>query len=203
MRKTLFVFVAILLLPAFSFAQGLVELANGKCYIYENTLQNDDKTITVKDGRWVKSHTMDSVVLYEDVESGARFVHPNLIRKVAPTSYSGNETEFLASGRKVYIPIASTTVAQRAGSFWLLSQILEDGYWTVVGCADEADFILEYVYDDSGKDHAYLNFLDRTQTVVRKTPSVSASDWIPYHAGQESAEKLYKRNIKKKLYKNK
>lgn len=203
MKKTIFCVVAIIAFPLFSFAQGLVELANGKCYIYEIALQNDAQTVSVKDGRWLKSYPMDSVVLYEDMEKGSRVLNPSLIRRTPPVAYSGNEAEFLTSGRKVYIPMASPTVAQRSGSFWLCSQILEDGFWTVVGCAEEADFILEYVFDDRGKDHAYLVFYDRNQSVVLKTKSVPATDWVPAHAGQESAETLYNRNIKKKLYKNK
>ncbi|MBO4588566.1 MAG: hypothetical protein J5711_06700 [Bacteroidales bacterium] len=203
MKKTLFFVVAIIAFSRFSFAQGLVELTNGKCYIYETALQHDAQTISVKDGRWVKSYEMDSVVLYEDVEKGSRVICTNMIRRIPPVVFNGNEAEFLAAGRKVYIPIASPTVVQRSGSFWLCSKILDDGFWIVVGCAEEADFILEYVYDDKGKDHAYLVFYDRNQNVVLKTKSVSASDWVPTHAGQESAEKLYNRNIKKKLYKNK
>jgi hypothetical protein len=76
--------------------------------------------------------------------------------------------------------------------------LINDGYWNIVDCELEAHCILEYVFvDDDGRDYAYLRIKDRSGKVITTSPTVSASDWIPSHAGQESARKLYEKHIKK------
>ena len=112
-------------------------------------------------------------------------------------AYDGNLSDFIKQGKKIYIPMASFTVQQRYGAKKLRELLMEDGYWTIVGCEDEVDFILEYVFDDRGKDHAYLLFSDRFHKEIMYSHSVSADWFVPTRTAEESAEELYEKHIVK------
>lgn len=202
MKKSFFIIASLFLSIGVTHAQGLLETVSGKCYYMADEI-TEANSYTVKNGFDIILISKDSVLLYEDMELGVHLFAPDKIHRANPTAYSGDASSYFAQGKKVHIPLTSDKIAQRWGSRFLLKAIMEDNYWIVVGCAAEADFILEYVYDEKGSDHAYLRLSDGNKKTVLKTGSVSASDWVPAHAGEESSEKLYKKYLKKGIYKGK
>lgn len=179
-------------------SQGFVYTTDGKMYFSESKDWDTD-IINVNVGDYTKHISKSDIVLIEHMENGIMFFQKEKLHPVEPKAYDGDYVSFLAKGRKVYVPLASTTITVRWGAKRLRELLVEDGYWTVVGCPEEADFILTYKFSEEGRDHAYLLIYDRMDESVLKSPKVSAKDFIPAHAGIESAEKLFKRYIKEDL----
>ena len=88
--------------------------------------------------------------------------------------------------------MSSTKIAQRSGSGTLKMLLVNDSLWNIVDTEEQAHFIMRYVFDDRGSDKAYIEVEDRMGKKVYMSPKVSARDFVPWHAGEESAEKLYK-----------
>jgi hypothetical protein len=114
------------------------------------------------------------------------------LNKVEPVPFNDDIAFFMAEGKRDYIPLASSIIQQRWAAKRLRELMIENAYWQVVGCEEEADFIMEYVFDDTGSDHAYLLFTDRNGTKFLSTSNFSVSDLIPMNAGEKSAEKIFK-----------
>lgn len=55
---------------------------------------------------------------------------------------------------------------------------------------------MKYVFDDSSSDKAYITVEDRMGASVFMSKKVSARDLVPWHAGEESATKLYEQMMK-------
>lgn len=179
-------------------AQDFVRTIDGKNYWADLKTDNIDglEEIAVQDGRRLVRIPVSSVLLIEYMESGLKVLQPDKLQKIPPVAFNDDLESFLGKGKHVYIPFANTVLAQRSGAKHLRELIAESGYWEIVGCDEEADFILEYVFDDKGKDHAYFIISDRMGNNILSAPKVGASDWIPEDAGKESADKMYKRHIK-------
>ena len=178
------------------FGQDFIQTVDGKQYWAD--IDNEDfDEIPVADGRGTKRISKSDIVLIEYMEAGLKILQKDKIKHVEPVAYDGNLSDFIKQGKKIYIPMASFTVQQRYGAKKLRELLMEDGYWTIVGCEDEADFILEYVFDDRGKDHAYLLFSDRFHKEIMYSHSVSADWFVPTRTAEESAEELYEKHIVK------
>lgn len=176
-------------------AQDYIKPINGKGFYADVTDARGD-SIRYKSNRAKFSISKSDVVLVEYLEIGVVVYNKQYINSLDLTNYSGL---LYAKGNKVYVPFSSDKMAQRHGSLKLRSLLKEDGFWNVVDCEEEAHCIIEYVFDDSGKDHAYIRVKDRKGVVIYESSSVRAKDFIPYHAGEESATKLYNKIIKKEL----
>lgn len=183
------------------YSQGFMRTVDGKNYWTETKISDFKilEDLSVSDGRRVFRIQKSDILLVEFMEDGLVILQPDKVKKVPPVAFEDDFNSLMAKGKKVYVPLASSIVAQRSGAKRLREMLEELNFWEVVGCEEEADFILEYVYDDKGSDHAYLLFSDREGNGILISHAVSASDWIPSHAGQESAEKLFKRLIKNKI----
>jgi hypothetical protein len=180
-------------------AQDYIKPINGKGF-YANVTDAKGESIKYTSNRVEFSIPKNEVVLIEYLERGIVFYNKQHIDSLDLTNYSGS---LYAKGNNVYVPFASDKIAQRVGSITLRNLLKEDNFWNIVDCEEEAHCIIEYVYDESGSDHAYIQIKDRQRTILYKSSNVSASDWIPHHAGKESATKLYKKIIKKKIQKTK
>ena len=185
-----------------AFGQGFVYTTGGKMFYTESKDWNQD-IINVNAGGYTKQIPKSDIVLIEHMEDGITFFQKDKLHPVEPKAYDGDYASFLAPGRKVYVPVASTTIAVRWGAKRLRELLIADGYWKMVGCAEEADFILTYKFSEEGRDHAYLLIYDRMDEEILKSPKVNAKDFIPAHAGIESAEKLFKRYIQEDFQKGK
>lgn len=159
--------------------------------------------ISIESSGYTKLIPKSEIVLIEYMEDGIDILQRDKLVITEPKAYEGDAESFFAKGKKVYVPLSSTSLKNRWGAKRLRELLLADGFWKMVGCAEEADFILTYRFSDSGHDHANLFIYDRTDELLFESPRVGASDWVPVHAGEESAEKLYKKYIKKGFQKGK
>ena len=195
-RKILFALSLFLVSSVYS--QDFVRTIDGKIYwtdLKGERLDNLDE-IAVENGRRIIRIPTAQIVLVEYIETGLKILQPDKIQKKDPVAFNNNLSDFFAQGKRVYIPLASSIIAQRWGAKRLRELILENKYWELAGCEEEADFIMEYVFDDKGKDHAYLIMKDRMDENILSTSHVNASKIVPQHAGEESAEKLFKYCLK-------
>lgn len=197
--KKLIVLGICFLCPYLLYSQGFVYTTDGKMYFTEARSIKD--VISVESEGYSKMIPKSDIVLIEYMEGGIDILQKDKLKVTEPKAFEGNFETFLAKGQKVYVPVSSTSLRNRWGAKCLRELLIADSFWQMVGCAEEADFILMYKFNDSGHDHANLFIYDRTDKEVLVTPKVSASDWIPIHAGEESAEKLYKKYIKKGIQK--
>ena len=188
-----------------SYSQGIIFTVEGKMYWVNEKTDNiaNLEEVCVEDGRRILRIPISDIVSIEYMEQGLKILQPDKLKKVEPVAFDNDLDAFLASGKRVYIPLSSGIMQQRWGAKKIIELVSETDYWKVVGCEDEADFIMEYVFDDSGKDHAFLLFSDRLGNKVLSSFIVGASDFVPVHAGEESAEKLYKTYIKKYIFEGK
>lgn len=193
--KKVFVTIMFSMLSSLMYSQTFIRTIDGKNYWSEkslNALIGEDE-IPVNKGRNIIRIQKSNILLMEDLEAGLKIIQPDKINKVKPLAFDGNLEAFLAKGKRIYIPLASSITQQRWGARKLRELFDESDYWQLVGCEDEADFILDYVFNDQGKDHAVIVITDRVGKGVISTSQLYANDWVPAHAGIESAEKLYKR----------
>lgn len=173
------------------YSQGFVYTTDGKMYFTEAKSMDQD-AISVVDGDYYKRIQKSDIVLIEYMEGGIEYVQPDKIQQTEAKAFDGDYDSFLAKDRKVYVPLSNTIIQNRWGAKRLRELLVADGYWKVVGCPEEADFILVYKFNESGSDHANLFINDRNNELIMETSNVGASDWVPTHAGIESAEKLHK-----------
>ena len=133
------------------------------------------------------------VKLIEFLERGIVIYNKEYVQNIDISDYKGL---LYFKGNSIYIPFASNKVVQREGSIQLRRLLVDDGFWKIVDCPQEAHCIMEYVFDESGLDKAYLRIKDRSGNIIYTSPKVRAADFVPSHAGQESATKLYEKYIK-------
>lgn len=194
MKKIILLFLTISATVANVFSQDLIQFKNGRTLWVEDATQHNEQIFATKNDKHVV-YDISEIVLLEFLEDGlVYFDTSNNILYVDPSSVS---SPVYALNHRVYIPFSSTKIAQRSGSIRLRELVEESGWWKVVNSPLEADFILKYVFSDKGKDHAYIQIEDRNDDIILQSKSVGATDWIPYHAGEESAEALYKKVLKK------
>ena len=183
-----------LFLSVETYCQGFVRTVDGKNYWSDVKFDkiDDHDDIAVKDGRRIIRIPKSEILLLEYMEEGLSILQPDKLNKVEPVPFNDDIASFMAEGKRVYIPLASSIIQQRWAAKRLRELMIENAYWQVVGCEEEADFIMEYVFDDTGSDHAYLLFTDRNGTKFLSTSNFSVSDLIPMNAGEKSAEKIFK-----------
>ena len=186
MRKLLF-FIAILSLYQLCYSQDLVQLKDGRTIWANSTLTTDTYIEIISDNGSRRQYSIKDIVLVEYLEDGLVYYDSSFLKIIDVQSL---KAPYFQKGNNVYIPFSSRSVVQRCGAIRLRELVQESGYWNVVNSPLEAHFTLKYVFDDKGKDHAYLEIMSRDSIKWYKTASVNASDWVPQHAGQESAEKF-------------
>lgn len=176
-----------------------VRTVDGKNYWTNvKTEKFDDVTdLSVESGRRVIRIPVSDILLIEYMDKGVKILQPDKLKKVKPVPFDGDLESFIAKGKKVYIPFSYNKSQLRWGGKKMRELLMADNYWEIVGCEDEADFILEYIFDDNGADHAYLLLSDRNGKNILYTSSVGAREFSPIWAGEESAEKLYKKLMKR------
>ncbi len=186
----------------FGYTQNFVKLTNGNS-VWIDDVSDNGETVTFKpkDGFGYSVNKKD-IAYIEYLEGGLHYINTDNIIDLNTTELQKTAKEdpnkLIQKGNSVYIPFSSTKVVTRSGGIRLRKMVQELGYWNVVGCDKEAHFILEFVYDERGKDKAYIILKTRDNIIFYKSKKVSAKDFIPSHAGQESAEKLF-RKLKRKL----
>lgn len=200
-KRTVFSIV-LSLTTVFVYSQALISTTDGKFYWVNGNTENLSKldVIGAQEGRRVVRIPVTNVVTVEDMEHGLEILQSDKLKKIPAVAFEDNIESFFAQGKKVYIPLASGIIQQRWGAKRLIELMMESDYWHLVACDEEADFIMEYVFDDKGSDHAYLLFSDRSGNKVLSTWNVAASDFVPVHAGEESAEELFDTFLKRKFF---
>ena len=183
--------------------KGFIYTVDGNMYYTEGMNLRSDH-ISAQHGDSQLMIPLSDIVLFEALEvNGIVYLQKDKIKKVNPTNYDGNLSTFVLQGKKVYIPICSPSVEEHWASKRLRELLLIDGYWKVVGCEEEADFILKYKFEDKGPDHSYLMIFDRMGQEVARSSNVGASYLWPTRVGDKTAESLYKKRIKNRLEKGK
>ena len=192
-----------------TYAQGYVRTVDGKNYWTETTIE---KLKVLDDVGCDDAHhnivriPKSNITLIEFVSEGIVYVNQDKINAIEAPLYAGNIHTFLAEGKRVYIPVATSIIEQRYGSITIRNFVESYGPWQVVGCPEEADFILKYIFNEAGKDSAHLLFVDRAGNNLLISSKEGAMDWEPKDAGIESATRLYKKiivDMQKSLTKNK
>ena len=159
---------------------------DGTYYAAKIKSQNDSIIIIESKDMGSFSIKKSDVQYIEFEESGIQYFNKTQIKVKEPNnSYK--------AGSSVFVSLASDRIVGRAGKRKLKELIESGNKWKVVDCDLEADFIAHYIFDDSGADHAYVEFRTRDNSLLYKSPSVKAKDLVPRDAGYESVTKLYKR----------
>ena len=175
-------------------SQVFMKFENGTSAFVEVKHENENEYRIVQDDRIV-TISKEKIILIETEEEGIIFFQKNKISPIVDWELS--EGTLYKKGNNIYIPYSSTKIVTRIGSMYLREYLVHDGFWNIVSCEDEAHCIFEYVFDDSGRDTAYIRIKTRNGEILYESERVSAKDFIPHHAGEESATKLYKRIIPK------
>lgn len=188
---TLFLFVSIYV----SGKDHYIKLVNGDGFCVEKIILQKDVVVYENDNAEIEI-PKEQVKLIEYAHGSVVIYNNDAINHIEITG-SEPASSLISKGRCCYIPIAASKIAQRRGALKLKELVSESNYWKMVDCKEEAHFILKYVFDDSGSDKAYLIMTRRNGDVIYKSKSVGARDWVPSDAGEESAEGLYKKVLKK------
>ena len=189
-----FLLLCILLaLPVFVFPFSYFKTIDGKRY-FGNIKKKTSEYLLVEledEDRVIKIFKKD-LVLMEDEELGLEIYKPDYLNPV-----DSNTATLPFYTNNIYVPMNSTKIVQRAGSGTLKMLMVEDSEtWNVVDTEEEAHYIMKYVFDDRGSDKAYLEVVDRNGKKIYTSSKVPARDWVPWHAGEESATKLYEKLLK-------
>ncbi len=184
-------FLALFVKPTFS--QTYIELNNGEAF-WGDLEKNDDGSYSCEKEDRIIKFQQSQIKLIETEEGGVEIFAKDKIVEINTDNYSGL---LYAKGNNIYVPYSSTKIIIRSGSKTIRELLTDDGYWNIVGCPEEAHCIIWYAIDYSGSDKAYLKVCDKSGKELWTSKKVSARDFIPHHAGEESAEKLYKKEIKK------
>ena len=175
-------------------AQDYIKTVDGQGF-FAKIVSDEENKIIYESNKTKFTILKKEIVLIEYSERGLIIYNKEFIQEIDIPRDSN--ALLYAKGNCVYIPFSSNRVVQRAGSKQLRQLLAEDGFWKIVDCEQEAHCIIEYVFDDKGKDKAYLRIKDREGAILYISPKVGATDWIPTHAGQESAIKLFEKYVKK------
>lgn len=190
--KRFVVFTFFWMIAQIVLGQDLIKLTNGSSYFVEiQSIDND--VVTYNNGNRTVTRSIDEIALVEYLEGGVEYFHLESLQIISPDDI---ETPVDKKGNKVYIPFSSDKVAHRCGALKLRELVAESGLWQVVDCEEEAHFVMEFVYSDTGKDHGFVNIKDRYGNIIHQTPKVYNSDIVPSHKGEEIAEKLFKKYIR-------
>lgn len=187
-------FAISVLLPCTVFPFHYFKTIDGKRFFGNIERETDTYFMVELEGehRVIRIEKAD-LLLMEHEELGLEVYRPDLLR---PVDISTAKSPFYAAGNKIYVPMNSTKIAQRSGAGTLKMLLVKDISWNIVDTEEEAHYIMKYVFDDSGRDSAYLIVEDRDGNQIYKSGKVSARDWSPWDAGEESAEDLYKKMTK-------
>lgn len=172
-------------------AQDYIKPVTGNPF-YASVKEVTDSTVTYEKNKVIKTTALKDIVLIEYEEDGIVEYNKSGIKPLDLSNYSGG---LYAKGTNVFIPCSGDNISQREGSKYLKKLIQESMYWNIVDCPEEAHCIMKYVFDDTGRDHAYLLITDRDGKILYKSPKVSARDLVPADAGKESAKKLFDKNL--------
>lgn len=107
-----------------------------------------------------------------------------------------NPELLLRKGSKVFIPISSNTLDNVLGRIEMREAIKNYNIWTVVPTPFEAEFILNYFYDDRGSDKVYLTITSREGQLIISSPKYRAETTLsPWKQAQESVSKLLRKTM--------
>lgn len=175
-------------------SQIFMKFENGKS-AFVNVKYENDKEYRIEQEDRIISIPKDKVILIETEEEGVIIFKEDKISCIK--DWDMTEGPLFKKGNMIYIPYSSTKIVTRVGSRYLREYLMRDGFWNIVSCVDEAHCIFEYVFDDTGRDSAYIRIKTRNGDILYESEKVSAKDFIPHHAGEESATRLYNRIIPK------
>lgn len=196
--------IAIFFAYNYSYGQSYIKLTNGERFWVEIDKQTDSIIFVDGDDLGEFQISKKNIAYIEYEERGLYYYNKEGIKDVndqALKDLANKDSKLLLKeGNNVYIPFASNRVAGRAGGKKLRELMELNSLWNVVDNELEAHFIIHYYFDDNGVDNACLIFKTRDNRTIYITPSVKASDFIPFHAGQESAVKLYNKYLRSDSY---
>jgi len=188
MKRTALILLAFL--PTILSAQSFIKQTDGKYFEGEIKSQNDSAVVIKGKDMGDFSINKRDIAFIEFQESGLLYFNKSGIKEIK----GSGET---VRGSSAFVPISSDNIAERYGKRKMKELLKKEGFWKVADCDLEADFIINYVFDDKGRDHAYFEIKARDGSLIFRSSSVGARDFVPGDAGEESAQKLYKKYIVK------
>lgn len=99
----------------------------------------------------------------------------------------------LACGNSVYL-MPGVIQEDILGTECLVKRLKEDDFWKIVSSPDEANFIMQFRFNDKGSDHANIFIYDRDGALLDKSQKVDADEGPEI---KEAADKLYNKFVLK------
>jgi len=85
-----------------------------------------------------------------------------------------NPKELMKKGHKVFIPVTSKIQGNLLGNIFMRELLPEYNYWQIVNSEEEAEFILNFIYDEEGRDKVYFTLETRAHKIFYKSTVVKA-----------------------------
>lgn len=193
--KRIFLICTILLLSCeYVYSYDFIRAKNGKAYYADIKEITPDQVIFEVNDRKITLNKED-IVLIEHYEEGLEIFAEDYIKTIDESEIDENTA--YKRGNSIYVPISNSRIVKRVGAWNLRKMLHEEGYWIMADTPESAHCILEYIFDDKGKDKAYFEIKTRSGKLLYRSKPVSASSFSPVWAGEESAEDLFKKQIPK------
>jgi hypothetical protein len=180
MKKTTFL-LALCVLCNVIVAQDLIKPVRGESFFTEVKSVESGK-VTYRKGPQIETMPISEVALIEYAETGVEYFHKEALQTVDSKSIG---SPIYKKGNCVYVPFSSALASQRNGALKLRELVTESGLWEVVDCAEEAHFILQFVYSEEGRDYGVIYLKDRMGNLKYQTSEVRT------HKPEEVAQTLF------------
>jgi hypothetical protein len=206
--KNLLVVVASFCILSANAQNDFLKLSDGQSLRVEIT-QFTDSEVSYRAGKGlVVTLTVDKISFVETEQNGIFYYtydvkahdinSPELQQRAAD-----NPESLMKKGGKVYIPISSTNYKNVLGRFNMREE-LKNNYdlWEVVDTEYEAEFILDYFFEEDGKDRCFFRLKTREGNVFYSSREISSEGSVrPSNESKMSVHKLCEKEIKDKLIK--
>ncbi|MFA6612975.1 MAG: hypothetical protein WCS64_05300 [Dehalococcoidales bacterium] len=178
---------------------SIIKLTDGNKYRVKIILLDLDRITYETENDIMRSTKIEEVEFVETENDGFVFYQYDKeehdIYNETLKSISENEPmELIKQGGKVFIPISAKDYKTVLGRFFIKDKISESNLWQVVDTEYEAEFILEYYFEEKGRDKNYFVLKTRDGAEFYRSKNIlTSSSYIPMNEAKKSVEKLYKK----------
>ena len=178
---------------------SIIKLTDGNKYRVKIILLDLDRITYETENDIMRSTKIEEVEFVETENDGFVFYQYDKeehdIYNETLKSISENEPmELIKQGGKVFIPISAKDYKTVLGRFFIKEKISESNLWQVVDTEYEAEFILEYYFEEKGRDKNYFVLKTRDGAEFYRSKNIlTSSSYIPMNEAKKSVEKLYKK----------
>jgi len=178
---------------------SIIKLTDGNKYRVKIILLDLDRITYETENDIMRSTKIEEVEFVETENDGFVFYQYDKeehdIYNETLKSISENEPmELIKQEGKVFIPISAKDYKTVLGRFFIKDKISESNLWQVVDTEYEAEFILEYYFEEKGRDKNYFVLKTRDGAEFYRSKNIlTSSSYIPMNEAKKSVEKLYKK----------